>query len=157
MVHNKLLSGLLCNAKGTIPKKLGLTSTQCPACEGARYLTRRQIVCRVCRAKGWVKSGFFSTQGCPSCHGKCYVNRTQNPCQLCKGLGVVYGGLFSLYKSKNCIACSGAGLVVGNQHQCRCCSGTGKVGRETCPLCEGKELISRTSVESVTRSLPSPL
>ena len=91
----------------------------CPACDGARYVSRKQIACRVCNARGWVRAGFTGSRKCPSCLGRCYVNREQNHCLLCEGQGTLRGGLLQLYRAKECVACQGAGMIVGDQFPCR--------------------------------------
>ena len=54
-----------------------------------RFVTRRQIACRVCQATGAVSAGLLKSAKCKSCLGRCYVRKPQHPCKICGGHGYV--------------------------------------------------------------------
>lgn len=52
-----------------------------------RFVSRRQIACKVCQATGVVRTGLLKSATCKSCVGRCYVSKPQHPCKLCEGQG----------------------------------------------------------------------
>eukprot|EP00051_Salpingoeca_urceolata_P024416 m.429085 g.429085 ORF g.429085 m.429085 type:complete len:299 (-) comp20235_c0_seq19:1657-2553(-) len=125
----------LCAGLGTVGSVM--FARACPACEGACFVTHRQMPCVACKATG--RSGWLGRSQCRACLGTCLVRGKQRRCRLCTGVGT-RGGFLGVFAA-SCPACNGSGLAVGHQYDCRGCRASGYRGREACPVCRGSCLL----------------